>query len=64
MILKLTMKGEQHYSLIDTTGMVVDGIAPNGYTMAFQANRVFFVKETIEEIIQQIKEGGMTNGTN
>lgn len=59
MILKLTMKCEERFALVDTAGMAVEGIAPNGLTTVHQANRVFFVKETLEEIEQQIKNGGI-----
>jgi len=61
MILKLTTPtGFKH--IIDTEGSILREYRHG--SLVYSANRRLFVQETIEEIIQQIKEGGITNGTN
>lgn len=66
MILKLTF-GSDNAFLIDSTNIVfVDNPVGSGTKVynVLKDEDYYVVKETIEEIIQQIKEGGITNGTN
>lgn len=69
MILKLTRLEEGLSFLVDTAGLLVlpcelvEGVKQIPTRVA-QGEWVLYIKETIEEIEQQIKEGGITNGTN
>jgi hypothetical protein len=66
MILKLTYTSGNKF-LIDTTNLVFTPNPVSEGTKLFplqQDTNYQIVKETIEEITQQIKEGGITNGTN
>jgi hypothetical protein len=66
MILKLTRTYGGQAFLVDTTGLLILPYQQEGVKLLkviVGLNEVN-VKETIEEIEQQIKEGGITNGIN
>jgi len=63
MILKLTTI-KDGILLIDTTSCYIYGNETGTWmTVLCNQDTEYQLKETIEEIIQQIKEGGITNGT-
>lgn len=65
MILKLTNRLNEAV-LIDTGCISINTHRDGGslVSSAIDSRVSLFVKETVDEILQQIKEGGITNGTN